>query len=287
MGNPRQLAGALALGVAAAVASVSTASAVTYKVEADTTGDGMFDTFLGSVTPFMRLGQTTEDFYDLPGNVPYTYRGDIPVVDDGITSFLVVTNDGLSFISTIDSPATGSGQKPTATVNLEVTGFSGIGPDLLESDDTGEFDETSTNGVFAGGFEWQTRYGDGFAIGPLDGAFELVMDFTLTSGTFGAAGWTVKGDGQSFNADADAIKISAVPVPAGVLLVASAFALAAGVRARARASFSFEACDQEQSASRDFREADLFLLWTGNGSGRSKLHGLVFRSRRYGGSFSR
>ena len=187
-------------------------------------GAGDFDAnVLGTIDPFV-TALTTANYYQYGNPDAASYNGQLNGGPNAVSSqslaFFVDAGDGLSLVVVHDNPNDGSGGNTQTRWNL-----SGDTAAVVVEDDPGEPTTVSGGGTqFDSSKNWLACCTDGYAIGSLDGMWELFGQF-LTSPN-GINSWAViDSDGSSTSLVLDAGRrvrfdlVADVPVPAPLALL--------------------------------------------------------------------
>ena len=187
---------ALTLGLSGLVTN---ADALTIRVAQESSvGAGDYDSnVLGFITSFSTT-ETMKDFYNYAGTSGASYGGEAFGGPDGVSDlsqvFLVSASDGVSLNVVHDAHSfvstDGGG---TATTRWDLSGDTSA---VVQSDDPGEPVSVSMGGTrFDSTNGWGNCCTDGYAIGELDGNWEMIGAFWSTP-TGLDAGWrATSGDG--------------------------------------------------------------------------------------------
>jgi len=151
-------------------------------------GAGDFDSnVLGYVSPYV-TNLSAADYYQYGTPYGASFNGPAPPLTSDLSHlFLVQASDGLALFVVHDKPEDGSGG--TTQMHWEVAGDT-VG--LLQDDDPGEGVVISGGGmVIDSSHGWAPCCTDGFAVGSLDGQWEMVGAFTNAIANTGMTEWHV------------------------------------------------------------------------------------------------
>jgi hypothetical protein len=232
----------LVTGAAIAAAASATAFAAPYLLEQEqTAGAGDFAA-IGILNSFDLSSTSAADAYGFQRDERWSYDGDasgLPAAESGnILLFMTETSDGPSLFVVMDQANDGTSGQADSTWNL-----SGDTTAILVRDDANGNDSYSGDGTsFDFDHQWNACCTDGFVLGSLDGAFELIGGFDRLRnidaffalgengqrlGLNGDEGFRVRITGLEDN-------LAEVPLPAAFPLGALGFAALTGMSARRR-----------------------------------------------------